>query len=403
MVRPRERYRHGAKRRFSGELIPVFFVGSSSSSFGPNGEQAIVQGNEPSTAPITFNVYNDAERQLAPTASKGFLTWMIATVSDVPSTIDTVFSAQSESITQRSQYSIVSKHVFNNVAYVFCLRSHTVTHNASVTYQYFSFQGFQGQEYGPVGGVNIVSRNVVLDAICDAVVFSCDLQTGQVAAATEMIYQYAANITGRANFVNPIVSYTETKKPVPLAISNLLPNEHPFKTCGASIWSVNPVGQASTTTGSGASYEVTIPSVFNLALEVSRQFSSLLGFNSNSSRRVIQRSGVLEFSDYQAASSSGCSLYQDLELPWADSFADYSPADVLDRDEVFADLSGLSAADEDLFLNPSGDPPATITLGTTSTAGSTVSATYFMGSTPTNQFSFLDGSWDYALNYWIPD
>lgn len=406
MVRPKERYRHGARRRGSGELIPVFVIGPLSSATSTSATQTLVRGNEPSDAPISINVYQDAQRQLAPTGSKGFLSWLIAAVSDVPSSIDTVFTAQSESISEQSGYSVVSRHVINNMAYVLCLRSHIVTHSASVTFQYFSFQGLNGQEYGPVSGVQTVSRSLVLDAIYDLAVFSVNLDSGAVAASAEPFYQYSATVTGTANTYRPIYSLTEVKTPVPVAIAGRLPNQHPFKSCGPALWSVTPVGGTTTTTTNNLTSALangSLPLLASFVDEVSRRFNSLLGFNSSSNRRVLQRSGVLELSDFQAAASSGCNLYQDLELAWPNSFAAYSPAAVVDREEVFADLSGLPAADQALFLAPSGQPPAAVSIGATSTAGTTTSATYFMGSTPTNQFSFLGGSWEYELRYWIPD
>ena len=387
--------------------MPVFFGGPDTSSL-----VSIYSGAQLGGVVQVLDIYNDVPRTLAPTASKGMVDLLIAHVSDFgdPSQGDeTRIYSQSETITEASSFSLISRHVINGVAYLIALRTHRVTHQASVSYQYFSFQGQNGLEFGPVGPVLSQTRDFLADAVYDVVAFAVDLESGQVASDAEVVYQYSATITGFAPyyFINVSVLFqaTETRTPTPLAIANLLPAAHPFKACGASIWSVNPVDPAPTTQ-SGYMLAAKFSGFFTL--QVSRSFNTLLGLNTDSERRIISKSlfvngadQVLELSTYQNTSGSACALYQDIGLAWADSYSAYDPAAVLDREDVFADVSGLSTADQQLFLSTIYEPPADILPGT-STAGSTSEPTYFMATNTLSQLS-IAANQTLALRYWIAD
>lgn len=351
----------------------------------------------------SVDIYNDVPRNLAPTTSKGMLDLLITAVSDI--TADTVISAQSETITEANAISVISQHVINGVAYLLTLRSHRVTHAASVTYQYFDFQGAGGTEYGPISPVITTARSQVLDAVYDVVVFSVDLESTQVTSNAQIVYSYAATPTGFGTFYALQYTATETRTPTPLAITALLPAAHPFKACGASIWSLSAVDTTPTTETAG-NLAAKFPGYFTL--QVSRSFNTLLGLNTDSERRTISKSlfvngadQVLELSTYQNNSGSACALYQDIALAWADSYSTYAPAEVLDREDVFADVSGLSPADQQLFLSTIYEPPAAIAPGTSS-AGTTTDAVYFMDTDKTSQLALADNQ-SVALRYWIPD
>lgn len=387
--------------------MPVFFVEKRNS---PHVFE-IWSGTQDGGIVDSLDFYNDVPRNLAPTASKNLLSLLIAHVSDFgdPAQGDeTRIYSQSETISEASEINVITRHVVNGVAYLIALRTHRVTHQASVSYQYFSFQGQNGLEFGSVGPVLTQFRSFLADAVYDVVIFAVDLESGEVASDVEVVYQYSASITGFAPyFIDPRVLFqaTETRTPTPLAIANLLPAVHPFKACGASIWSVNPVDPAATTV-SGYMLAAKFSGFFTL--QVSRSFDNLLGLNTNSERRIIRKTlfvgapnFVLELSTYQNNSGSSCELYQDIALPWTDSYSEYSPAAVVDRDEVFADLSGLSDADQALFLSTVYEPPAAIAPGSSS-AGSTLDPIYFMEWNRTSQLA-LAGNWIAALRYWIPD
>lgn len=377
--------------------MPVFFVDRTAAN-----AVEIWSGTQLGGIVEVVDIYNDVPRNLAPTASKGMLDLLIAAVSDT--TADTVISAQSETITEANAISVMSQHVINGVAYLLTLRSHRVTHAASVTYQYFDFQGAGGTEYGPIGPVITESRSQVLDAVYDVVVFAIDLETAQVTSNAQIVYSYAATPTGFGNFYALQYTVTETRTPTPLAITGLLPAGHPFKACGASIWSLSDVDPAPTTTTGN---NLAVKSSFFFTSQVSRSFNGLLGLNTDSQRRIISRTlfvgaaeSVLELSTYQNSSDSSCALYQDIALPWTDSYSEYNPAAVVDREDVFADLSGLSTADQALFLSTVYEPPAGIAPGT-STAGSTLDPIYFMETDKTSQLALADNQ-TVAVCYWIP-
>lgn len=378
--------------------MPVFFVDRTAA-----GAVEIWSGTQLGGIVESVDIYNDVPRNLAPTASKGMLDLLIAAVSDT--TADTVISAQSETITEANAISVMSQHVVNGIAYLLTLRSHRVTHAASVTYQYFDFQGAGGTEYGPIGPVLTVSRSQVLDAVYDVVVFAVDLETAQVTSSAQIVYSYGATPTGFGNFYALQYTGTETRTPTPLAITGLLPAAHPFKACGASIWSLSAVDPAPTTTTAN-NLAARFPAFFTN--QVSRSFNTLLALNTDSQRRIISKTlfvgaaeRVLELSTYQNSSGSSCALYQDIALDWTDSYANYSPAALVDREDVFADLSGLSTADQALFLSTIYEPPAAIAPGSSS-AGSTLESIYFMDTDKTSQLALADNQ-TVALRYWIPD
>lgn len=378
--------------------MPVFFVGPDSTS-----QVEIYSGAQLGGVVEVLDIYNDVPRTLAPMASKGMLNLLITAVTDISA--DTVITAQSETITEANGLAVLSRHVINGVAYLLALRSHTVTHAASVTYQYFDFQGLNGQEYGPIGPVITTARSQVLDAIYDAVVFAVDLDTAQVSSSAEVIYSYAAIPSSFGNFYALQYTATETRVPTPLAITNLLPAAHPFKSCGSAIWSLTAVDSGpTTTTGS----QMNSRGLGYFSAQVSRPFNSLLALDTTQAQRVISKAlfvngldQVLELSTYQNNSGSSCALYQDIGLAWSDSYGAYDPAAVQDRVDVFADLSGLSAADQQLFVSTSYAPPAGIAPGT-STAGTTSEASYFMETDTLGQLSFV-GNKSRALRYWITE
>lgn len=384
--------------------MPVFFVDRTAA-----GAVEIWSGTQLGGIVESVDIYNDVPRNLAPTASKGMLDLLIAAVSepfsDTAAGEETRIYSQSETITEANAISVMSQHVINGAAYVLALRSHRVTHQASVTYQYFSYTGFQGLEFGPVSPILTETRSQLLDAVYDVVVFSVDLETAQVTSNAQIVYSYAASPTGFGNFYALQYTGTETRTPTPLAITGLLPAAHPFKACGASIWSLSAVDPAPTTTTAN-NLAARFPAFFTN--QVSRSFNTLLGLNTDSQRRIISKTlfvgapeRVLELSTYQNNSGSSCALYQDIALAWTDSYADYSPAALVDREDVFADLSGLSTADQALFLSTIYEPPAGIAPGT-STAGSTTEPIYFMDTDKTSQLALADNR-TVALRYWIPD
>ena len=265
-------------------------------------------------------------------------------------------------------------------------------------------QGPQGNVFQPVSPVLTLTRSQVLDAIYDVVVFALDLKSGQLSSNSQIVYQYAATPTGFGFFLDLLFIATETRYPTPLVLSTLLDPAHPFKGCGSALWSLTPVDSEPTTTTQQNQPYVPLREYF--INQLSRNFNDLLGLNTVTAQRLISKAlfvggldKVFELSNYQNTSASTCALYEDIALAWSDSYNSYTAADVLDREDVFADLEGLTAADQDLFLSTIYQPPGFIASGT-STAGSTSAASYFMETDTTSQLSFVDNQ-SVALRYWI--
>lgn len=401
MVRPVARFRPAA-RRSGGDLVPVFFIEENAA-----GLIEIRSGIQPGGIVATLDVYNDEPQTLAPTASRGLLTSLIAQVSDFgdPAQGDeTRIYSQSETIAENRRWTVLTWHVINQVAYVAIAREHTVRHSASVSYQYFSFQGEQGLEFGPVGPVLNVTRSGTLDVALDMVAYSIDLSSGEVSIASELVYTHETTSIAWGAFLTLVATAVSTRYPAPLVLSGLLPSSHPFKDCGPSIWSLTSVASGPTIVTGNNLQQWNVLTTKN---EISRSFETMLALNTAASRRVIRKalfvSGpafVIELSTYQNSSASTCDLYKDIGLAWADSFASYAPSALLDRDAVFADLDGFSPEDQELFLATSLEPPAGIAPGA-STAGSTSDAIYFMETENRPNLSFISGS--STLRYWIVD
>jgi len=400
MVRPPVRFRPAARRAFGGDLVPVFFIGKSNNSV-----QEIWSGTGGEL--ITIDILADVPRTLAPTASKGMLQLLKDPLIEFSSSPgdETRFYQERETISEISEVSVMSRHVISNVAYVLCLRTHRVKHEAFVQYQFWSLQGFEGRELAPGSPVLSLTRSEVLDAIYDVVVFALDLESEQLSSNSQIIYQYAATPTAFGTYYQLQYEATETRHPTPLVISTLLNATHPFKSCGAALWSLTPVDPAPTTT---TQQNLDYRSLGYFTNQLSRNFNNLLGLNTVRAQRLISKAltvdgvdQVFELSDYQNTSASACALYEDIALAWADSYSSYAAAVVLDREDVFDDLDGLTAADQDLFLSTIYQPPSFIAPGT-STAGSTSAASYFMETDATSLLSFVDNQ-SVAVRYWIPD
>jgi hypothetical protein len=384
-------------------VVPVFFLDRTSA-----GAIEIRSGSQLGGIVATLDFYQDPPQALAPMVSKGLLTRLIEAVTDFgdPALGDqTQIYAQSESITEAKSLSVITQHVVNGIAYVVVARRHEVTHSASVTYQYFSFQGEQGQEFGPVGPAITTSRSAVLDVVFDLAVYAVDLESAQVSASSSLLYTYTTTAVGIGTFYAVVRTATSTAYATPHVLSSLLPEQHPFKTCGGNLWSLQPMAEASVTT---SGQNLTLRLFNSFVVEVSRSFNGLLGLNTASTRRMIARGlfvapidRVLELSSYANSSGSVCALYEQIDQPWTDSYAAYEPSRLLDRDLLFSDLSGLSVNDLELFLSTDFEPPALVLPGA-ATAGTTQDASYFMETDKTAQLTFAVGV-STALRYWIVD
>jgi hypothetical protein len=395
MTRPAVRFRPAA-RRFTEGLQPVFFVESLA-----NGSAEIWSGRDGKVA--TFDLAQDATPQVLPTASKNLLSIIkqpLIDLSDPAVGDETRFFAESEVITENVSYSLITRHVINGAAYAAVLRMQEVTHTASVDYQLWSLQGAGGSVLAPVSPVLTLTRAERLDAVYELLLYSLDLEAGSWSVAADKVYEYEATPVGTGPFYVIVRNSSYYTKSLSQALTGLLPNAHPFKDCGQSIWSASetvaePVNGTQTNVTSFRSY----------SRDVQRSFGSLLALDTDIQRRIIRKGlfanqpWVNELSSYQSASVSDCSLYESIDLPWADSFASYEPSAVDSREDVFADLGGLSANDQSAFLGNAYPAPGSVAPGT-ATAGVTTAASYFMDTSATSSLELAAGKSVY-LRYWI--
>ena len=380
--------------------MPVFFTRPT----GTPGPLTIRSGSQSGGVVKELNIYDDAPRTLAPTASRGVLELLKGAVG--VANADTVFYAESETITEEQSFSIIRQDVIDGVAYVFCLRTHQVRHAASVTYQLFDFQGENGEEYGPISGVITDRTSAVLDAIYDVAVFAVDLETGQMSANAKVVYEFEATIVGFFSLGFAIArDADEWIYPVALAFSELLPDSHPFKACGALAWGSDDVEVIEQTLlhydDAGNQFTINPKGFGYFTSQMWRDYSALRALNTGTSQRLILSGSVFELSSYESADSVVCDLYQRIGLLWIDSFAGYSPDQLQDREDVFTDLSGLSEADQQVFVETSLQPPATVQPGGID-PGTTEDPLYFLANSSLTSLSFAGGQ-ILVVRYWIPD
>jgi len=286
-----------------------------------------------------------------------------------------------------------------------------VEHKAYVRYQYFTDLHPGG--IGPIFTDTIIH---VLDYIIDIAIFKVNLTTGALTTSVHPVEEYSAvpkRAVGSLGTYLMVGDGSRSRYPSSVAIHAALSEDHPFKSCGSALWSRNNTSEVSSFQSyadrllkdiflDGAHdldfyYYQTQPSMFNL-----------LGLNTIASRRLVSKAlfvggldEVYELSSYQPGNGGTCATYRDIAEIWTDSYSNYRPENVLDREDVFADLDGLTAADQDLFLSTTYQPPGSIAPGT-STAGSTSAASYFMETDATSLLSFVDNQ-SVAVRYWIPD
>ena len=398
MVRPVARFRPAA-RRTGGGLVPVFFTRPT----GTPGPLTVRTGSQSGGIVKELNIYDDAPRTLAPTASRGVLELLKEGVGVVNA--DTVFYAESETITEEQSFSIIRQDVIDGVAYVLCLRLHQVRHTASVTYQLFDFQGLNGGEYGPISGVLTDATSAVLDAICDAAVFAVDLETGEMSASAKVIYEYEAIILGLSPFYAIARNADEWIYPVALAFSELLPTSHPFKDCGALAWGSDDVEIIQQTLlyqeATGALNLINPKDFSYFRTQMWVDYSALRALNTVTTQRLIISGSVFELSSYQSAYGVVCELYKRIGVLWFDSFSGYDPEQLQDRESVFVDLSGLSQSDQQLFLQTNLQPPALVQPGFIN-PGTTLDPVFFLAGSSAGSLSFAVGQ-ILAVRYWIVD
>jgi len=391
VVRPVARYRPAARR--SGGLVPIFFVQPSLLPL----DQAMItiwSGSEGELE--TIDIFNTVPQELAPTASAGLLDLLVQTIETEFEDDPFVIFTQSESIAESRNFFIASQHVINDTAYVIALRSHRVTHTASVTYRLL---GLSGEFISPLLSI---TRSAVLNAVYDVAVFEVDVRSKASSGSTQPLYQYEAKPVEFGNFYQLQYETSSYQVSSAVAVSNALPGTHPFKPCSPSIWSTTPVSTDPIISNSNNTPPLSLTS---FSAQITRNLAGLLGLNTNTQQRIIgqslfvgQQNQVLELADYRQAASS-CSLFQDSALPWADSFIGYSPSSLRERQEIFVNLDGLSIADQQAFLSTSYVAPEGLAPGQ-STAGSTVSAEYFLGTDATSSLEIVNGN-RVDLRYWI--
>lgn len=414
MVRPAVRFRPAARRALGGDLVPVFFV--EQNIYGVNNTDQentlvdVISGTEDGGVVASYNVLNDAPRTLAPTASKGLLTVLKDAIIAEAFEGETFFE-ESEIIKEITEVRTVAHQVIDNTAYSFYLRSHVVEHTAYVRYQFFTSINPEG-----IGPILTQTKTHELDYIIDVAIFKVDLNTGALTTSVHPVEEFSAVPKDTGNDYVILGDGARSLYPPSFAIHAALPGDHPFKSCGSALWSRNNTSEVPSSQSYTDSLlsDIEFPGGLFLSRYDESQFVSmydLLGLNTNSGRRLVRRAltafgldRVYELSSYQPGNGGTCAMYRDIAEIWTDSYSEYQPGNVLDREDAFADLDGLSTADQELFLSTTYVPPAFIAPGT-STAGTTSDPTYFMEtSSETPGLGYPDDVVrSVSTRYWIPD
>lgn len=395
MVRPPERFRHGA-RRISGGIEPIIVA----RDFVYPEKRAIYSGSQGFIA--SFNLY-DQPRALVSTASRGVLDTLTAFFNASPPSGEYEIIDTSEQMAEANALSVEVSHVIDGYYYCAALRLHAVSWYASIQYQLLNLQG------EPVGGVlNARALWDTYEQVIDLVLYSVNLETGEVASSSEVVYEYL--LSGPTEFATITIpsdyetSSSHTIYPFAVAMNQLLPSHHPFKSCGASVWSdTDDIAEPITGTPDDP---ISMTSYISNHIPIFVRASRLGGLNTETSTRALRATGspfIDSYSQYQLQPGSLCAAYRTIGALWADTFSQYSSANLTPRDEVFTDLSGLNSLNQQEFLSVrSTPPPATISDSSARPSlFATVDPVYFQSSDGELLFTEDDGYEGIEIHCWF--
>lgn len=405
MVRPKERYRHGARRR-PPQLEPVYAVTegfdaySAPSDVGANRRVEVYRGSTGKVA--EFYPWQLGTPPVVPDSDPGMVSSMVAWVlSNNSSNISYVINISSWTPTFYSTVSRGFEYLLNGTLYCTMVRVKLCISTAFVSYT-----GTYTVSVPPVNGQ--LSQTGV-SASYDVLTVAVNLETGQVTQTNSALYSSSFAPT---NFVagntptsgwnyEKITSYTGYKE----AVAASLPSSHPFKACGIQAWPLLSNRNGVPGTYSDTITNFSLPTLSNALLPINdlrgpsvvhpavfsssaqpanaqSQLFNLKGYDSEVLQRIYGDLGYLEWSELVTTSNdptlgwAGCDGLAALGASVATTWGEYSPSNLTPREELLS-VDGLPADDQSLLLeDPQSQPLASLPQNG-SNAYSTTNPVYF--------------------------
>lgn len=316
MVRPKERYRHGARRRGStAQLEPCFVLeryrslaalsGALEFHYGRSGLRHSVNALSEAVAPLPAMSTSD------PGVVQYTIDRFLAENSGVADRITIESSSYSYGFTRYTTVFYV--HQLNDWTYAVVRRNHELQHRADLL---FGLQGSFGQGLIAVFPVTRSFSNYAEDLV--TVAFNPETGQSSNTAAVRSLSSLAVSYPAGA-IATPSINQSQAE-----AVHQSLPSDHPFKSLGASFWDDPLLG-----------------------------LNGLRGYRDDGDNplRLIRRSNVLQLSEFSVSGNP-----QNVALDWTSSFgSNYSSQALEDRQEILL-VDGLSSEDRSQVLTTAAVP-----------------------------------------------
>lgn len=407
MVRPRERYRHGARRRSSAALDPVFVVTAPGVNLFVD-PQGIGRG---------FEIHTGQDGKLAEVVP-----WQLSPPEWADNTDAGTMAAIAALYNSISTYSVdgsqwTGSRTFNTVP-VFAQLLDGVVYLCVIRASYVRGQVLTTVTVTPPPQSGLPpetslrsSEPFFTRAIYDTLTVAVNLETGGISHRVSPLYRWSVTVSGTASqqAFTGLFQFDQTRNENYTgyieALAASLPTGHPFKSCGTVPWAflsnLNiPVGDNQQTLSATILPPPRYPSTFELASQPSAaaRLSRLKGYSSTASQRVL--GGLIYERSDLASGWASCDGYAVLGEYSADSYSDYA-AGLLEPREDLLRVDGYSSAEQTKLLQEPDDTSLQA-MPSRVTGFPTSNRLYFRSFDASDPPSFLDGKiyWDL---YWLVD
>lgn len=376
MARPRERYRHAARRRNTTQLEPVYLVQA-------NGTQLeVISGGLGSLLKVDLS--NPELFPLPPVsvADPGIVEALVAWVGGLSYSGGTAIASSNYTVNSSVQTEIGYVQQVNETLYVIVQKRFEYIQTGTVVWQVLS--ALSGN---PI--ITTTTSRSVYNRGAQMYCLAVNVESGAAAITSSLEQAGSFTVSGVTDAPGGAAGPTAPTLAVgyqPLgcqsaaqAIAAALPSSHPLKTYGASLWAgpqsgtgidsadaASKVYELMTLNGPSGSFAIYEPPSILSASFLNASLRGLYGLllADAEQRRLIQSSNVLQLSTVELnLAAQGASLGQS----WASSFgSNYNAADLQERSILL--LDGIAPADQNLLLSVTSPPPSSVPAGT-STAG----------------------------------